>query len=147
MTAQIGFDTITVTPSADVATNGTIDFTYPSGRAEADYAQSGESLVSHGLQTQFAKGASNFSLSYASSKVTLTYLGATSLPAGKTMTLQLPLAAYQQITDNTGGTAGNALSDVGSAFSQATLNNNFASLARKVNMLIANAGLFDKIPH
>lgn len=146
MTAQIGFDTITVTPSAAIATNGTIDFTYPAGRAEADYAQSGETLVSHGLQTQFAKGASNFSLSYASSKVTLTYLGGTSLPAGQPMTLQLPLAAYQQLTDNTGGTAANSLVDVTASFSQATLNANFASLARKVNMLIANAGLFDKIP-
>lgn len=147
MTAQIGFDVLVATPSADLATNGTIVFNYPSGRAEADYAQAGESLVSHGLQTGFAVGASNFSLSYSSSSVTLTYLGATSLPAGKSLSLQLPLAAYQAITDNTGGVVATSLVDVTASFSQTKLNANFASLARKVNMLIANAGLFDKIPH
>lgn len=34
------------------------------------------------------------------------------------------------------GTAGNTVSDVGAAFNQTTLNNNFKSLAEKVNELI-----------
>ena len=37
----------------------------------------------------------------------------------------------------TGGVAANALVDVGGSFAQATLNNNFASLAAKVDALIA----------
>lgn len=37
------------------------------------------------------------------------------------------------LMDSTGGTAGPTISDVGAAFNQATLNNNFASLTEKVN--------------
>lgn len=39
------------------------------------------------------------------------------------------------LTDSTTGTPGNTISDVGSSFSQSTLNNNLASLAAKINML------------
>jgi hypothetical protein len=45
-----------------------------------------------------------------------------------------PLTA---LTDSTGGTAGTTLANVGTSFSQATLNNNFASLAATVNALVA----------
>ncbi len=38
------------------------------------------------------------------------------------------------------GTAGDAVSDVGSSFSQATLNDNFASLVGKVNYLLRRLG-------
>lgn len=38
------------------------------------------------------------------------------------------------------GTAGDTISDVGSSFVQATLNNNFASLAAKVNYLLRRMG-------
>lgn len=43
------------------------------------------------------------------------------------------------VPDITGivGTADGALADVGAAFSQATLNNNFADLATKLNALLA----------
>jgi hypothetical protein len=46
-------------------------------------------------------------------------------------------AKVTALTDSTGGTAGTTLANVGSSFSQATLNNNFASLAATVNALIA----------
>lgn len=45
-----------------------------------------------------------------------------------------------ELTDSTTGTADNTLADVGAAFSQATLNNNFADLAAKVNYLIRRLG-------
>jgi len=38
------------------------------------------------------------------------------------------------------GTAGDAVADVGASFSQATLNNNFASLSEKVNYLLRRLG-------
>lgn len=38
------------------------------------------------------------------------------------------------------GTAGDTISDVGSSFSQSTLNNNFASLAAKINYLVRRLG-------
>lgn len=40
------------------------------------------------------------------------------------------------ITDSTTGTADGTLADVGGAFSQATLNNNFADIAAKINALV-----------
>ena len=45
--------------------------------------------------------------------------------------------AITEITDSTGGTASTTLSDVGSSFSQATLNNNFASIAQSLNEIKA----------
>ena len=46
-------------------------------------------------------------------------------------------ARVTALTDSTGGTAGTTLANVGTSFSQATLNNNFASLAATVNALVA----------
>ena len=46
-------------------------------------------------------------------------------------------ARVAALTDSTGGTAGSTLANVGTSFSQATLNNNFASLAATVNALVA----------
>lgn len=138
------FDTITVTPGAAVANGGTVVFTYPTTspvRAAASYkAASGAKLAARGLQTVFTQGASNFSLSYSTTTVTLTYLGATSLPAGKQLTLQIPLADYEDITlltDSSGGTASDTIVDVPAAYTEATLANQIASLAAKVNALVA----------
>jgi hypothetical protein len=38
-----------------------------------------------------------------------------------------------ELTDSTSGTAGDTIANVGASFSQATLNNNFASMLTKVN--------------
>lgn len=157
MPAQTAFDTITVTPSADVATNGTVTFTYPAGRAKAEYAQAGEVLVANGLQSVLAVGAGAFSLSYGASSATLTYLGSTSLPAGKSLTLQLPLATYEDLgaslTDSTTGTAAATLVDCTGTYTQAKVNANFASLAAhqaaietKVNNMLAAMRAFGTIP-
>jgi hypothetical protein len=45
-----------------------------------------------------------------------------------------------ELTDSTTGTANDALTDVGAAFNQATLNNNFADIAAKINYLIRRLG-------
>lgn len=45
-----------------------------------------------------------------------------------------------ELTDSTTGTANDALTDVGAAFSQATLNNNFADIAAKINYLLRRLG-------
>ena len=42
------------------------------------------------------------------------------------------------LTDSTGGTAGTTIANVGASFSQSTLNNNFASLAAKVNNAVTD---------
>ena len=54
---------------------------------------------------------------------------------GATPGTQAPSLAA--LVDSTTGTAGAAVANVGAAFSQATLNNNFASLASQVNALVA----------
>ena len=46
-------------------------------------------------------------------------------------------AAIADVTDSTGGTADGTLADVGATYTQATLNNNFADLAEKVNEILA----------
>lgn len=102
------FDTIQATLSADLATNGTVAFTYPTkspARAAASYASaSGAKLqAGQGFEGVFAQGASNFSLSYGATTVTLTYLGSTTIPAGTVLRLQCPLATYADITDSSTG--------------------------------------------
>lgn len=49
-------------------------------------------------------------------------------------------AALSALTDNTTGTAGATVADVGGAFNQATLNNNFATLTAQINALIERIG-------
>lgn len=44
----------------------------------------------------------------------------------------------ETLTDSSGGTVSNAISNVGSSFDQATLNNNFASLVDEINKLRAD---------
>lgn len=48
------------------------------------------------------------------------------------------LAAVADLTDSSTGTADGTIADVGAAFNQATLNNNFADLAAKINALLPN---------
>ncbi len=45
-----------------------------------------------------------------------------------------------ELTDSTTGTANDTVTDVGGAFSQATLNNNFADLIAKINYLLRRLG-------
>lgn len=56
----------------------------------------------------------------------------------KGLTHSLPKTKAARITKLTTsvGTADNTVADVGAAFSQATLNNNFADLAAKINAII-----------
>lgn len=54
---------------------------------------------------------------------------------GATPSTQAP--ALTPLTASAGGTASDSLADVGTSFSQSTLNNNFASLTAKVDALIA----------
>lgn len=134
------FDKITVTPSSAVATDATMVFNYPGGRNAASYAQSGEVLVASGLQNVLPQAADTFTISYGGSSATVTYKDATSLPAGKPVTLQLPLAEYADIvplTDSSGGTASNTIVDVPASYTEATLANQLASLTAKLNTVVA----------
>lgn len=140
-----GFTTISVTPAADVDTNDTIVFTYASGNA-SQFAQSGEILVVSGLNNVLDQAADTFTLSYGSTSVTATYKDATSIPAGTSVTLQLPLATYAPLTDSSGGTASNTIAAISATPTQAEVANAIASLAAKVNTLIALSEARDNVP-
>jgi hypothetical protein len=109
MAVQTAFDVINFVPSADVATNGTMTFSYPAGRAKGDYAQALEKMTVHGLMSDLAVGGSAFSLVYGASSVVVTYLGATSIPNSTRVSLQLPLAKYNALVDNSGGSVAGGL--------------------------------------
>jgi len=136
-----GFTTITVTPSAAIAKDATITFTYASGNA-SQFAQSGEVMVASGLQKKFNQAADTFTCVYGGSSVVVTYKAATSLPAGKAITIQLPLAAYTALTDGSTGTASNAIA----AITDAPTKNAIASLTAKVNALLALSAAKDNVP-
>lgn len=89
MPAYIPYDIITLVPAADVATAGTMTFTYPTGNASR-YAKAGEKLIVSGLQNVLAQAAGAFTLVYGASSVVVTYTAATTIPAGTLVTLQLP---------------------------------------------------------
>jgi len=87
----MAFDIIEITPSAAVATDATMTFTYPSGNASR-YAKSGETLVVSGLMSVLAQAADTFTLVYGASSVVVTYKGLTSIPAGTKVSINLPLS-------------------------------------------------------
>jgi len=91
MGAYTPYDIIELVPSAAVATNDTMTFTYPSGAASR-YAKTGEKLVVQGLQNTLDQAADTFTLAYGASSVVVTYKDATSIPAGTKVILQLPRA-------------------------------------------------------
>lgn len=49
----------------------------------------------------------------------------------------VPQTKIASLTDSTTGAANDTLTDVGAAFNQATLNNNFADVAAKINAILA----------
>lgn len=137
----VGFKIITLVPSAAVANNGTMTFTYASGDA-SQWKQSGEVLVIEGLQTTLAQAANTFTLAYGGSSVVVTYKGATSIPAGTRVSLQLPLAAFAKITDGSTGAVSNAIA----AITDVPTKNAIASIVAKLNLLIDLSQDGDNIP-
>lgn len=127
--------------SSAVATNGTITLTAPVGYTAATTLQAaGAKMWADGLGVLFTQGASNFSVSY-STDVTVTYLGATTIPAGTKFDFYIPvIGAFDALTDSTGGTASNTLAAItaGASYAQADLTaikNALASLAAKIALI------------
>lgn len=101
------FDVMKATLGADLATNGTVVFTYPTkspARAAASYAAAGAVFIAaQGAEAQYLQQALGFSLVYGATTVTLTYLGLTTIPNGTVISLQAPVAAYDAVTDSSTG--------------------------------------------
>lgn len=62
--------------------------------------------------------------------------GAVSIKVNGVQVAGTQQAAIASMTDSTGGTVDGTLADVGAAFSQATLNNNFADVNAKIDEVL-----------
>lgn len=85
----MAFKNVEITPSSAVAQNGTFTAGYPEGTSAGSFAAFGHSMFSRGLQASFSQDSGNMSVSFGASDITVTYKGATSLPANKGIGLQL----------------------------------------------------------
>lgn len=141
-----------------VANNGTFTVNYPSGMSQARLqgATGGRMIVDNDLA--YAQGASGFTVVYGASNMTVTNTTGGTLAAGSDILISFgrdtrngsgvynpPVmqAGPVALTAAT-GTASDTIADVGASFTQATLNNNFKSLADRINAIITameNAGL------
>ncbi len=81
------FDIVTATPGSAVATSGTIEFAFPAGKSAGHYASFGHKAQLHGLMNGISQDAGEMSLAFTT-VITMTYRGATSIPAGSLVTLQ-----------------------------------------------------------
>lgn len=127
------FVVLEATPGSDVATSGTITFAYPGSTGAADYVTGDAKLYSQALESLFKEADGDISISLGGSNITVTYSGSTTIPGGTQVRLELSTDAYAKLTDNTGGTAADALAAVSGSGDDATINNNLASVNAKLN--------------
>jgi hypothetical protein len=85
--------------AADVDTDGTITFAYPSGVTSANVAAGGEALGLPSLQNVLAQASDTFTVAYSGS-ITVTYKDDTSIPAGSKVDLQIKSVDAATATTN-----------------------------------------------
>jgi hypothetical protein len=92
-----------------VATDGTVTIPYPSGYSSSDVAATGAKIWLNGLMVLLTQGNSTFTLSH-STNMTFTNKVSTTLPAGSTYDLYLPIPqpgdALADLTENGGAIGG-----------------------------------------
>lgn len=134
-----------------VANGGTLTVSYPSGQSQGTLIGSTGGRVAinnNDVYPQAGSGAA-VAFTFGASNITITNNTGITWPAGATL-----LASFGDNTDDGSynadvrvdaivaltaatGTAGDTVADVTGAFVQATLNNNFKSVAEKINEIIA----------
>ncbi len=139
---------VSTTLASAVANNGTFTVNYPSGITQARLlgCSGGRMIVNNDLG--YDEGASGFTAVYGASNITVTNTTGGALAAGSNLILSfgentrdgsynVPVmaAAPVALTAAT-GTASDTIADVGAAFTQTTLNNNFKSIATKLNQVL-----------
>lgn len=92
----MSFIIATASPLGPLATGGTLTFQYPVGRTAADFAATGAIAWFEGLETKLLEGVGRFTLSYGANNITLTYLGATTVPANSRVSIQCPFSTGAQ---------------------------------------------------
>ncbi len=92
----MSFAIVTASPLGPLATGGTVSFPYPSGYNAADFAATGAIAWFEGLETKLTDGPGRFTVAYNASNITLTYLGATTIPSNSRVSLQCPFSTGAQ---------------------------------------------------
>jgi hypothetical protein len=82
------FDVVRVALGSAVAQGGTIVFPFPAGACDGSYANFGHSMFAEGLQKFFSQDDGGISVAFTT-EVTVTYKGATSIPANTVVMVQL----------------------------------------------------------
>jgi hypothetical protein len=139
----------TVTLASDVANNGTFTVSYPTGSNQASLRGSTGGRMVVDSDASFGQGAGGFTAAFGTSNITVTNTTGATLTAGRVITISFgdstQAGRYETGARVTGlvdlttsvGTAGDTIADVTGTFSQTVLNNNFRSLATKINELNA----------
>jgi hypothetical protein len=87
----MSFKTAKVTLAAAVATNGTFTLPYPAGLNSGSFRGAQQhTMYAEGLQALFS-APKDFTLAFGASLITVTYKGATTIPANTTVQLQLSM--------------------------------------------------------
>lgn len=140
-----------VTLASSVADNATFTVAYPAGVTQGNLlGATGGVMVVDG-DAVYEQGASGFTAVYGASNITVTNTTGAALAAGSVIDISfgrndidgrfqngVKVAGIDALTAATGTTsATSTIVDVGAAFSQATLNDNFKTQADKTNAIIA----------
>lgn len=148
----MSFVVTSVVLGAAVANAGTVTVPYPAGTNQASFTganaapNTGAAVVNDNDFYPEAAAGVRVNLAYGGSNVTLTNNTGVTWPIGATVRVQFGQAGNDRpgfiagpaITSLTGavGTPSDAVADVSAAFVQATLNNNFATLRDKINVIL-----------
>lgn len=138
-----------VTLASSVADDATFTVAYPAGITQALLlGATGGKMVVNG-DAVYDQGASGFTAVYGASNITVTNTTGASLAAGTVIDISfgrndisgrfqngVKVVGITALTAAT-GTASDTVADVGGAFNQTTLNNNFKTQAEKINAIIA----------
>lgn len=83
----MSFKTVKASAGSAVATNGTVTFSYPAGTNAGSFAAFGHKIWVDKFQ-RLLESPADFTVSFGASNITVTYKGATSIPAGASLNAQ-----------------------------------------------------------
>lgn len=90
------FDIVQVALGSTVASGGNFTVAFPAGRAPGSYAAYGHTIYAQGLDASFSQDDGKISVAFTT-LATITYKGATSIPAGTIVTVQLNRAGDDRV--------------------------------------------------
>lgn len=76
--------------SAPLATNGTVTLNYPTGRTAGDFRPMGHRVFARGLMAELPLNT-GYTLTFNAPNITFTYKGATTIPAGTNLKVELDM--------------------------------------------------------